>query len=128
MCCCSCDACVYVLACVTGGAGTGSTALAAYVAAHSQMPYIKMLSAAALVGLDDSQVLGKKEKHHVLLFLHSLTRARAHIFSISPVRLRLTTPRSLVYLYVNVYLYTCIYICIYIYIYIYIYLHTYIHI
>jgi len=74
-----------VLVCVTGGAGTGSTALAAYVAAHSQMPYIKMLSAAALVGLDDSQVLGKKGKN-TSSFFFTFLRARVHTYSLSLLR------------------------------------------
>jgi vesicle-fusing ATPase len=60
----------------TGAPGTGATALAAYLASHSDMPYVKMLSASALVGLDDAQRVRKinevfegayKSSHSVVL-------------------------------------------------------------
>ena len=38
-----------------GAPGTGTTALAAYVAQQSQMPYVKLLSAASLLGMDESR-------------------------------------------------------------------------
>ena len=43
----------------TGAPGTGCTALSAFLASSSNMPYIKILSAASLVGLDDAQRVRK---------------------------------------------------------------------